>query len=145
MCIRDSVDPSLLPNNLEVEIMLDIGENSNANMLQKLQQVGGAVLPALNEQGQGMVLKPEAGAVLATKILEAMGLDSNDFSEDYTTDESKEKAAKAVEEQTMEQQKTKAIEDRKMEAKAASASILRSSIALVFCCSMNGQNSALRP
>ena len=42
-----SVDPSMLPNNLEVEIMLDIGENSNANMLQKLQQVGGAVLPCL--------------------------------------------------------------------------------------------------
>ena len=50
-----------------------------------------------------------------------MGLDSNDFLEDYTTDEFKEKAAKAVEEQTMEQQKTKAIEDRKMEADAALA------------------------
>ena len=68
-----------------------------------------------------MTIKPEAPAVLATKLIEAMGLDSNDFLEDYTTDEFKEKAAKAVEQQTQESQKTKSIEDRKMEADAALA------------------------
>ena len=75
---------------------LDIGENSNANKIQRLQQIGQAVLPALNEQGAGMSVKPEAPAVLATKLIEAMGADSNDYLEDYTTDEFKEKAAKAV-------------------------------------------------
>ena len=114
-----SVDPQGLPMEMECEIFLDLGENSNANKIQKLGRVGGEVLPKLNEMGQGMVIKPEAGAVLATKLVEAMGLDSNDFLEDYTTDEFKEKAAKAIEEQTAEAQKTKAIEDRKMEAEAA--------------------------
>ena len=115
------VNPQDLPMEMESEIFLDLGENSNANQIQKLGRLGGEVLPQLNQQGQGMVIKPEAGAVLATKLIEAMGLDSNDFLEDYTTDEFKEKAAKAVEEQTMEAQKTKALEDRKMEAEAALA------------------------
>ena len=106
---------------MDVEIFLDLGENSNANTLQKLQQLGSQVLPALNEQGQGMVVKPEAPAIIATRIVESLGLDSNDFFEDYTTDEFKEKAAKAVEEQTQEQMKTKELTDRKMEADAALA------------------------
>ena len=113
--------PSDLPKEMDVEIFLDLGENSNANMLQKYAQLGGEVLPALNQQGQGMVVKPEAPAILATRIVEALGLDSNDFLEDYTTDEFKEKAAQAVQQQTEEQMKTKALEDRKMEADAALA------------------------
>jgi hypothetical protein len=116
-----TVNPQDLPMEMECEIFLDIGENSNANQIQKLQQVGSAVLPALNEAGQGMSVKPDAPAILATKMLEAMGLDSNDFLEDYTTDEFKEKAAKAVEQQTQEAQKRKAIEDRKIEADTALA------------------------
>ena len=58
---------------------------------------------------------------LATKLIEALGCDSNDYLEDYTTDEFKERARKAIEEQTQEQQKTKALEDRKMQADAALA------------------------
>ena len=42
-------------------------------------------LPSLNQQGAGMVIKPEAPAVLATKLIEAMDVDSNDFLEDYTS------------------------------------------------------------
>jgi len=115
------INPADLPMEMDVEIFLDLGENSNANTLQKLQQLGSQVLPALNEQGQGMVVKPEAPAIIATRIVESLGLDSNDFFEDYTTDEFKEKAAKAVEEQTQEQMKTKELTDRKMEADAALA------------------------
>ena len=115
------VDPQALPMEMECDIFLDLGENSNANLIQKFGQIGQQILPGLNEQGQGLVIKPEAPAVLATKLIEALGVDSNDFLEDYTTDEFKEKAAKALEEQTAENQKTKAIEDRKMEADAALA------------------------
>jgi len=110
-----------LPRDMECEVFLDLGENSNANLIQKFGQVGSQILPALNEQGAGMTIKPEAPAVLATKLIEAMGLDSNDFLEDYTTDEFKERAAKAIEQQTQEAQKSKALEDRKMEADAALA------------------------
>ena len=115
------IDPQTLPYDMEVDIYLDIGENSNANKIAKLGQVGQQILPALNEQGQGIIIRPEAPAVLATKLVEALGLDSNDFFEDYTTDEFKEKAAKAIQQQTEEQQKTKALEDRKMEADASLA------------------------
>ncbi|MGI9548550.1 MAG: portal protein, partial [Bdellovibrionales bacterium] len=108
-----SINPSTLPLHLDVEIMLDIGENSNSSQIQKLQALGGQILPGLNEAGAGMTIRPEAPAVLATKLIEAMNLDSNDFLEDYTTDEFKDKAAKAIEEQTQEQQKRKALEDRK--------------------------------
>ena len=68
-----------------------------------------------------MAVKPEAPATLATRLIESMGLDSNDFLEDYTTDEFKQKAPEAVAQQTEEAQKTKALEDRKMEADASLA------------------------
>lgn len=110
-----------LPRNIECEILLDLGENSNANLITKYSQVGQNILPALNDQGAGMTIKPEAPAVLATKLIEAMGLDSNDFLEDYTTDEFKQRAAQAIEQQTQQAQARKALEDRKMEADAALA------------------------
>ena len=116
-----SVNVNDLPMEMEVDIFVDLGDNSNSSKIQKLSQVGGEVLPKLNEVGQGMVIKPDAGAVLATQLVEAMGLDPSDFFEDFTTDEFKEKAAKAIEQQTQEQQKTKGLEDRKMEADAALA------------------------
>ena len=114
-----SIDPALLPRELDVEIFLDLGENSNANKIQKLQQVGQAVLPALNEAGAGIVVKTEAPAVLATKLLEAMGLDSNDFLEDYSTEEFKQRAAEAVQQQTQQQQEQAARAAKAEEAAAA--------------------------
>ena len=109
------VDPKDLPMEMECEIFLDIGENSNANKIQKFAQVG-QLLPQLNEQGQGMVIKPEAPAILATKLVEALGLDSNDYFEDYTTDEFKQKAAEAVQQQTEENMRVAELENRKVEA-----------------------------
>ena len=105
-----------LPRNMECEIFLDLGENSNANLITKYTQVGNNILPALNQQGAGMTVKPEAPAILATKLIEAMGLDSNDFLEDYTTDEFKERAAKAVEQQTQQAQIVQEMEARKAKA-----------------------------
>jgi len=116
-----SVNISELPSKMDVEILLDIGENSNSNMIQKLSKIGAEILPALNQQGAGIVIKTEAPAVLATKLIESMNLDSNDFLEDYTTPEFKEKAAKAIEEQTQKQQAEQAVAQRKLEADAALA------------------------
>ena len=116
-----TVNPSELPMKMDVEIMLDIGENSNANLIQKYGKLGAEILPALNQQGAGMAVKKEAPAVLATKLIEALGLDSNDFLEDYTTEEFKEKAAKVSEEQSKEAQAKRQIEQRKAEADAALA------------------------
>ena len=116
-----NVDMNSLPMEMECEIFVDLGDNSNNSKAQKLAQVGTEILPQLNQQGQGMAIKEEAGAVLATQLIEAMGLDPSDFLEDYTTDEFKQRAQEAVQQQTEENQKRKGIEDRKMEAEAALA------------------------
>lgn len=110
------VDCANLPYQLDCEVHIDIGENSNANMISKLQQVGQQVLPALNQAGAGMIVKPEAPAVLATKLIEALGLDSDSFLEDYTTDEFKQKAAQALQAQTEAAQMKRELENRKIQA-----------------------------
>jgi hypothetical protein len=99
--------------------LLDIGENSNATKIAKLSKIGAEILPALNQQGAGMVVKPAAPAVLATKLIEAMDLDSNDFLEDYTTDEFQQKAQQAIQQQSQMAEAAKQAEQRKAEAEIA--------------------------
>lgn len=119
--IVSEVDCNNLPYQLDCEVQIDIGENSNANMIQKLQQVGQQVLPALNQAGAGMIVKPEAPAILATKLIEAMGLDSDNYLEDYTTDEFKQKAAQGLQKQTEAAQMKRELDNRKAQADAALA------------------------
>lgn len=111
--VYGTVDMSALPSKMDVDIFLDIGENSNMSMITKLSKIGAEVLPALNSQGAAMVIKPEAPAVLATKLIEAMNLDSNDFLEDYTTEEFKQKAAQAVQGQSQSAQAKLEMENQK--------------------------------
>ena len=119
--VYKTIDMNALPSKMEVEILLDIGENSNSTRLNKLRQIGAEVLPALNKQGAGMAIKPEAPAVLATKIIEAMNLDSNDFLEDYNKEEFRQKAMKAIQLQsqaaktTREAAMQKAMSDVKLQ------------------------------
>jgi hypothetical protein len=117
--IYGSVNMSELPSKMDVEIFLDIGENSNATIIGKLGKIGSEILPALNNQGAGMAVKPEAPAVLATKLIEAMNIDSNDFLEDYTTDEFRQKAQKVLQEQSKAKQVEKQLTERKQVAEAA--------------------------
>jgi hypothetical protein len=119
--IYGTVNMSELPSRMDVEIMLDIGENSNANTIGKLSKIGSEILPSLNQQGAGMVIKPIAPAVLATKLIEAMGVDSNDFLEDYTQEEFKQKAAQVLDKQSKDAQLDKEIEQRKKVADASLA------------------------
>jgi len=114
--IITEVDCAQLPYQLDCEVNIDIGENSNANMIQKLQSVGKDILPSLNQAGAGMIVKPEAPAVLATKLIEAMGLDSDNFLEDYTTDEFKQKAQEAIQKQTEAATMKRDLEARKAQA-----------------------------
>jgi len=95
-----TINMSNLPDKMDVEIYLDIGENSNSNRIQKLSKVGGEILPSLNKQGQSMVIKPTAPALLATQLIEAMQLDSNDYLQDYSNEEFKERAKKALKKQS---------------------------------------------
>jgi len=114
--IQKTVDMNALPSKMDVEILLDIGENSNNTKLTKLKVIGAEVLPALNNQGAGMVIKPEAPAVLATKLIEAMNLDSNDFLEDYNTEEFRQRAEQAVNEQSEAAAVQREQNKRKLEA-----------------------------
>ena len=93
--IYTTINLSELPEILEAEIHLDIGENSNNTRIKKLQSVGQTVLPALVNAQAGMAIRPEAPAVLATQIIESMGLDSTDYLLDYTQEEFKQKAMEA--------------------------------------------------
>ena len=111
--VYKSIDMNALPARMDVEIFLDIGENSNSTMIQKLNKIGAEVLPALNNQGAGIVVKPEAPAILATKLIEAMNIDSNDFLEDYTTDEFKQKAAETIQKQSQAAEQARQMEQQK--------------------------------
>lgn len=119
--IYGTVNMDDLPKNMEVEIALDIGENSNSNMIQKLSKIGAEILPALNTQGAGIIIKPEAPAVLATKLIEAMNIDSNDFLEDYTTDEFKQKAVQSMQSQSQKAEADMGLAQRKAAADSALA------------------------
>lgn len=115
------IDIDKLPSKMDVEIHLDIGENSNSNKIQKLSKIGQEILPSLNQQGAGMIIRPEAPAVLATKLIEAMNIDSNDYLEDYTTDEFKQRAQQAIEQQSQRAQAAEELQQRKAMADAALA------------------------
>ena len=116
-----TIDPRMLPRDMDCDIFIDLGENSNANKIQKLQQVGQSVLPALNQAGAGMAVKTDAPAILATQLLESMGLDSNDYLEDYTTDEFKQKAEEAIKAQSERQQQQEQQELQKQQLEMALA------------------------
>jgi hypothetical protein len=115
------VDISKLPKTMDVEIFLDIGENSNSTKIQKLGKVGSEILPALNQQGMGLVIKPEAAATLATQLIESMQLNSNDYLEDYTTEEFRQRAAEDMQKNSELQNKAEMLKNRKAEADAALA------------------------
>jgi len=116
-----SIDMQSLPSSMDLEVLLDIGENSNSSLIGKYGRIAGEILPALNQQGAGMIIKPEAPAILATKIIEAMDVDSNDFLEDYNTEDFKEKAAQAIQAQQQSAQADRNLAQRKVEADAALA------------------------
>jgi hypothetical protein len=119
--VYSSVDMSKLPKQMDVEVFLDIGENSNSTKIQKLGKIGSEILPALNEKGMGLVIKPDAAAVLATQLIESMQMDSNDYLEDYNNPEFKERAAGDMKQQSESAQAKEALGNRKMEADAALA------------------------
>jgi hypothetical protein len=111
-----NIDPMMLPTDMDIEIFLDLGENSNANKLQKLQQVGQVVLPGLMQAGAQMAIKPEATVVLATDILEALGLDSNDYLKDYTDPQFQQEAMQALQQMQQQQQIAQQVMQQKAQA-----------------------------
>lgn len=114
--IITTIDANLLPRELECEIFIDLGENSNSNRIQKLQSVATQVLPGLNQSGAGNAVRVDAPAIIATQLIEAMGLDSEDFLEDYTTDEYRQQAEEAVKAQTERAKAEQELQQQKLAA-----------------------------
>jgi len=87
-----SVDPQTLPDNMLMYIDSDVGDNSNSNIIKKMDMVGNKLIPALTAAGAGGAINPQAAIRIACKTLEAMDLDPLDYLVDYTSDEFKAQA-----------------------------------------------------
>ena len=112
------INPKELPDTMDLEVDVDLGENSNTNMRDKLMLVGTQLIPLLKEGGQDMILKPEAVANVAYGILHSLDLQPEDYLRDHTTEEFLQEAQQAQQKAQEEQKKAQAIADRVEEAKA---------------------------
>jgi hypothetical protein len=98
------VDVSKLPETMDVEVNINVGENSNDSRLQKVTNIGQQILPALQAAGQGMAVKPEAGLALAYEAIQAMGLDPTKYLQNYEDPGFQEQAQAAMAEQQQQAQ-----------------------------------------
>jgi hypothetical protein len=106
------VDPGTLPDNMMLYIDVDVGENSNSNVMKKMNQIGTQLIPALQQAGAGGAINPEAAVHIACKSLEAMDLDPLDYLVDYTKPEFKEQAQKSRDAEIQAQEKQKQLQEQ---------------------------------
>lgn len=106
------VDPGTLPDNMMLYIDVDVGENSNSNIMKKMNQIGTQLIPALQQAGAGGAVNPEAAVRIACKSLEAMDLDPLDYLVDYTDPKFKEQAQKSREAEIQAQEKQKQLQEQ---------------------------------
>jgi len=109
-----SVDPSTLPDNMLMYIDADVGENSNSNIIKKMQMVGEKLIPALQQAGAGGAVNPSAAVTIACKTLEAMDLDPLDYMIDYTLPDFKQKAEQSRQAEADAQEKKQKLEEQKL-------------------------------
>jgi len=102
--VYNMVDVSKLPETMDVEVNINVGENSNESRLQKVTNIGQQILPALQAAGQGMAVKPEAGLALAYEAIQAMGLDPTKYLQNYEDPAFQEQAQAAMAEQQQQAQ-----------------------------------------
>jgi hypothetical protein len=106
------IDPATLPDDMELWVNADVGDNGNSSMVRKMTQIGKDIIPALKEAGAGAVVNPEAAANIAAKAIEALDLDPLEFIVDYTTPEFKEQAQKARDAESAAAEKLRALEEQ---------------------------------
>jgi len=110
--IFKQVDPGTLPDNMLLYIDVDVGENSNSNMIKKMTMVGQQLLPALQAAGAGGAVNPEAAIKIACKTLEALDLDPLDYLIDYTDPNFKEQAIQSRKDEIASTEKLKALDEQ---------------------------------
>ena len=112
------MDMTTLPDHMELMLDLNIGENSNETKLNKMQQIGGTILPALKDAQMGAAIKKEAPLLLASEALLAMGMDPSKFLKDWESPEYLEEMQKDMEAQQKEMQRQQEAQLREQETKA---------------------------
>ena len=110
--IFKEVDPGTLPSNLLLYIDVDVGENSNSNIVKKMSLVGQQLIPALKQAGAGGAVNPEAAVKIACKTLEALDLDPLDYLVDYTKPEFKEQAQKSRDGEIQAEEKQRKLQEQ---------------------------------
>jgi hypothetical protein len=106
------IDPASLPDDMELWVDADVGENGNSTMVRKMAQVGKEILPALKAAGAGAVINPAAVANIAARAIEALDLNPLEYIVDYTTPEFKELAQKARDAEAQSGEKLKQLEEK---------------------------------
>lgn len=107
-----SIDPSSLPDNMVMYIDADVGENSNSNMVKKMDLVGSKLIPALQSAGAGGAVNPAAAVRIACTTLEALDLDPLDFLVDYTDPVFLKKAEEDRKAEALAMEKKKQLEEQ---------------------------------
>ena len=110
--IFKEVDPGTLPSNLLLYVDVDVGENSNSNIVKKMSLVGNQLLPALKQAGAGGAVNPEAAVKIACKTLEALDLDPLDYLVDYTDPAFKEKAQQSRDGEIKAEEKQRQLQEQ---------------------------------
>ncbi len=119
------IDPSTLPESMLLYIDADVGENSNSNIIRKMDLIGNKLLPALQAAGAGGAVKPEAALKIAAKTFEALDVDPLDYIEDFTTPEFLKKAEESRKAEAEAREKMKLLEEqlKDMQIKAQQATV----------------------
>ena len=81
------IDMTALPDDMDLMIDVNVGENANESKLSKIQQISSTLIPALKENDMGMAIKKEAPLKLAADAMIAMGMDPTQYLKDWESEE----------------------------------------------------------
>ena len=112
-----SINIASLPEQMEVEVMADVGDHANSTMMTKLGVVQ-QLMDGLQSAGAGLAIKQEAPMKIAEMTFNALDLNPADFIEDWEDPEFIEAVAQSKEQEQQAQQAQQALEQRNLEADA---------------------------
>lgn len=115
------VDLKNLPECIELEVDVNLGENSNSNKREKLMLVASQLVPMLKESGAEGMIKPDAIASIAYDLLTTLDLKPENYLLDHTTEEFLKKAEELKKATAEKNEKIKEITSRVEESKAKQA------------------------
>jgi hypothetical protein len=112
------LDLKNLPECIELEVDVNLGENSNSNKRDKLMLVASQLIPMLKEAGAESMIKPDAIATIAFDLLNTLDLKPENYLRDHTTEEFLKEAGEQQKVKAEETKKIKEITSRVEESKA---------------------------